>query len=196
MTRMGFLTMALAAFVAVGCNRDNTASNGSVGTAGDADRHEVTAADKDFVNDLVVANMAEVELGKLALERSVNAEVKKFGQMMIDDHTMAGDKLRDIASAHNVPVPASLDDKHVALRDKLAALKGAEFDREYIAAMVEGHDGVAGKLESRLDHERAAEKSDNAVTMALNQWAAEAYPVVQKHSEAAKGIDKAVNRRG
>ena len=139
--------------------------------------------------------MTEVELGKLALERSANAEVKKFGQMMIDDHTMAGNKLKDLASAHNIPVPAGLDDTHRELRDKLAMLKGAEFDREYMAAMVEGHEGVAGKLESRLDSERVAEKSDNVVTMAFNQYAAEAYPVVQKHLDAAKGIDKVVNRR-
>ena len=63
MTRMGFLAIALTAFVAIGCNRSNTASNGSVGTTGDTDRNEVKAADTAFVNDLVIGNMAEVELG-------------------------------------------------------------------------------------------------------------------------------------
>ena len=42
--------------------------------------------------------MAEIELGRLAAERGTSAQVKKFGQMMVDDHTKAGDKLMTIAS--------------------------------------------------------------------------------------------------
>jgi len=147
MTRMGFLSIALTAFVAIGCNSSNTASNGSVGTSGDTDRNQVKAADTAFVNDLVIANMAEVELGRLAVERGASTEVKKFGQMMIDDHTKAGDKLKSVASAQKMPVPTDLDDKHRDLRDKLAKLSGSAFDRAYMAAMVEGHEGVADKLE-------------------------------------------------
>jgi putative membrane protein len=194
MTRMGFLSIALTAFVAIGCNRSNTASNGSVGTSGDTDRNEVKAADTAFINDLVIANMAEVELGRLAVERGASTEVKKFGQMMIDDHTKAGEKLKSVATAQNIRVPADLDEKHRDLRDKLAKLSGSAFDREYMAAMVEGHEGVADKLESRLDSAKLAQKSDNVVTMAVNEWAAEAYPVVQSHLEAARVIDKALKR--
>jgi putative membrane protein len=191
MKRLGFLSIALAAILAVGCNKDNgrdgtnsTAANGSVGTAGDTDRSETKPADKDFVHDLVIVNMAEVELGKLAKEQTTNTEVRKFAQMMIDDHTKAGDKLKSVASAHNVPVPNALDEKHIELRDKLAKLKGGEFDREYMAAMVSGHQDVAAKLDSRV------EKSDNVVTMSINEWAAEARPVVQAHLEAAKALQK------
>ena len=128
MKRLGFLSIGLAAVLAVGCNRDtadsrgNTTSTGAVGTAGDADRSEIKSADKDFAHDLVIANMAEVDLGRLATSRSTNADVKKFAQMMIDDHTKAGDKLKEVATAHNVPVPAEVDEKHVALRDKLTKL--------------------------------------------------------------------------
>jgi putative membrane protein len=218
MSRMGFLSIALAAFVAIGCNRSNTGGNGSVGTTGDTDRNEVMAADKTFVNDVSIANMAEVELGRLAVERSTNAEVKKFGQMMIDDHTKAGDKLKAVASAHNIPIPTDLDSKHRDLRDELAKLSGPAFDREYMAAMVDGHQDVGDKLESRIDTAKLAEwkaqmadrlagkkveeqaeviavlreKSDNVVTMAVNEWAAEAYPVVQAHLAAAKVLDKAI----
>ena len=223
MKRLGFFSIALASCLAIGCSNDRTrneadttTASGSVGTAGDADRREVKQDDKDFARDLVIANMAEVELGRLATERSANAGVKKFAQMMIDDHTKAGDKLKAVAAEHNVPVPTELDDKHIQLRDKLAKLKGAEFDREYAAAMVSGHEDVAGKLESRIDKTKLSEskaqeadkvagtkvetrtevstvlpeKSDNVVTMSLNQWAADAYPVVQMHLASAKALDK------
>jgi len=204
MTRIGFLTIALAAALAVGCKADNRTTttgspgNGSVGTTGDTDRNEVKSADQNFVNDMAIANMGEVELGKLAVAHGTNPEVKQFGQMMIDDHTKAGDQLRSVASMHNIQVPANLDDKHRELRDKLTNLTGAAFDREYMAAMVDGHEGVSGKLESRIDKTGGAavpEKSDNAVTMSLNQWAAEAYPVVQGHLGKAKTINDSIKGR-
>ena len=199
MKRMGFLAIALATVVAVGCDRSHndvarttTASDpAAVGTSGAA---KVSSGDKDFVNDLSIAGMAEVELGRMATERAANPEVKKFGQMMVDDHTAAGNKLTAIATQYNIPVAAALDEKHADLRDKLAKLQGAEFDREYVAAMAEGHETVAGKLESRIDKtdlgkwkteaadmsgkktvERAKatairpEKSDDIVTMSLNE---------------------------
>ena len=226
MKRIGFV-LALTAAVSLGCNdrRDvanNRANDRAVGTSGDkvAD-HAVSAGDKNFVHDLAIANMAEVELGRLAVDHGANAEVKKFGQMMIDDHTAAGNKLNTIASQHTVEVPAQIDDKHKDLHDKLAKLNGADFDREYISAMIDGHQDVADKLESRIDRADLAqwkttmsdwlngkktsenvkaravtpEKSDDPVTMAINQWAADAYPVVQTHLKTAKGIGDALKGR-
>jgi putative membrane protein len=227
MKRMGFLSIALATVVAVGCESStpreatDTAGNpAAVGTAGEADRNKVDNGDADFVEELTIAGMAEVELGKMAAQRGANAEVKKFGQMMVTDHTAAGDKLKAIATQHNIAVPTALDDKHRDLRDKLSKLQGAEFDREYMNAMVDGHESVADKLESKIDKNDLAkwktettnamsgrkqtervtattaipEKSDNAVTMSLNQWAAEAYPTVQAHLQAAKTIDSALEK--
>ncbi len=228
MKRYGILSIALATAVTLGCNanesRDANANNPSgsaVGTAGTSDRNNVDAGDRDFVRDVSVANMAEIELGRLASERAANAAVKKFGQMMVADHTKAGDKLKPIASQHNIPLATELDDKHRDLRDKLTKLQGAEFDREYIDAMVDGHEDVLDKLGSRVDqasleeykatvNDRVtgekvkaeveaktvmAEKSDNAITMSINQWAAESYPVVQAHHEAAKALQESLKKR-
>jgi putative membrane protein len=227
MRRIGFLPLALAAVVAIGCesNRTDTtattADPAAVGTAGEADRNKPGMGDKDFVNDLAIAGTAEVELGRMASERGASPEVKKFGKMMVDDHTAAADKLKAIATRHNIEWPATLDDKHRDLRDKLAKLQGAEFDREYMSAMVEGHEDVVGKLESRIDKETLSkwktettdqvagqkakvegkaisvmpERSDNAVTTSINQWAADAYPTTQAHLSTAKELNKGLSKR-
>ena len=107
------------------------------------------------------------------------------------------------------------------LRDKLSNLKGAEFDREYIDAMVDGHDDMMNKLGSRVDQQSlenyrtkmtdrvtgekikqqveatavTAEKSDNPITLSINEWAATSYPVVHAHHEAAKKIQDSLKRR-
>lgn len=39
------------------------------------------------------SNMFEIESSKLALETSQTQEVQEFAQQMIDDHTMAGEKM-------------------------------------------------------------------------------------------------------
>ncbi len=229
MKRNGFLAIALAAAVTIGCNsndrKDVNASNPSgsgsapVGTAGT--NTKVSNGDKDFVHDVAIANTAEIELGKIAAERGTNSEVKKFGQMMVDEHTKAGDSFKALASEHNIAVPTDLDDKHRDLRDKLAKLQGADFDREYMDAMVNGHEDVLDRVGSRVDKakldERKAqitdsasgkkikerieavsvipEKSDNPVTMSINEWAASTYPVVEAHLEAAKTIKDALKKR-
>lgn len=241
MRRMGVMAVALAAVIAVGCNSsDNKAANDStaVGTAG-RDNANISAGDRDFVRDVATMNMAEIELSRAALQRGAGADVKKFAQMMVNDHPAAGDKLKAFASQHQIEVPAQLDDKHRDLREKLMAKQGLDFDKDYADAMVDGHQDFVDKLESRIDKDTlskwkagrdgvrddvttrnpaakspenhgganpdkdakveatavTAERSDNPVTMGLNQWAAETYPVAFAHLEAAKALRDGVRKR-
>jgi putative membrane protein len=219
----GFLCIALTAAVAIGCNstdrRDTAASKPgeAVGTAGS----DISRGDRDFVHDVAIANMAEIELGRMATERAASPEVKKFGQTMVDDHTKAGNDLKAVASRNNIPMPTELDNKHIDLRDKLQKLNGADFDKEYMKAMVDGHDNVVDKLGSRVDSKTLSdwratvsdrvtgdkqkeevnakaimpEKSDNPVTMAINEWAAATYPVAYMHMQTAKDLDKNLKNR-
>lgn len=39
------------------------------------------------------------------------------------------------------------------------------------------------------------EKSDNPVTLSINQWAADTYPIVYAHLQAARMLDRAVKKR-
>jgi putative membrane protein len=227
MKRYGFLSLALATALTFGCNskgdKDVNAANppagGAVGTAGSED-HNVSNGDKDFVKDVASGGIAEVELGRMALDRAVNPDVKKFAQMMVDDHTKGNEELTSIATQYNIPVPSAPDDKHNDLRDKLAKYQGADFDREYINAMVDDHKDVLDKLGSRVDKDTLdkskaeikdasghkveskveataviPEKSDNATTMAVNSWAAKTYPVVSAHLDAAKKLQDTVKKR-
>jgi len=222
MKRIAILAVAAVTTFGIACNSDkrtSTADAPAVGTSG-RNATDVSRGDRDFVNDLTIANMAEIELGRMAAEKAANAEVKRFGQMMADDHTAAGNKLKPIATQHSIPMPTELDDNHRELRDKLAKLSGAEFDREYMKAMVDGHEDVADKLESRIDKKRLAEykaqyadgttgrkekeeikvdavlpeQSDDRVTMSVNQWAAETYPAVWAHLQKAKALNETVRK--
>lgn len=211
----GLLSLACAALLTVACNGNGRTADvqddSVVGTTGaDVDR-SASVGDREFVEDLTYAGAAEIELGRMAAERGGDAEVKRFGQMMVDDHSKAGKELKDIATQFNIPQPAGLDEEHSELMDKLAKLRGVEFDKQYIDAMVEGHQDVLDKLQSRVDErDRSAvitgqapkdtnvkpEAADNHIEGSLNTWAAGALPVVKAHLDRAKSIQEALKDRG
>ena len=225
MKRMCFLSLALAAALTVGCRGDDRSATtakpeaGSpVGTSGAAD---ISGTDRDFVKDAAIASMAEIDLGRMALEKGADANVKKFAQMMIDDHTKALDSLKTVATESKVEIPAQVDDDHREKAEKAGSKSGMDFDRDYADMMVEGHENFVNKLESRIDKDTLskwkaehaepaagkkpeakgetvavmAEKSDNPVTFRLNQWAADTYPTAFAHLQAAKEMQTGLKRR-
>jgi len=210
----GLFAFVCAVALTVGCNSNRTANrdtattgvpaNPEAGTAGTAGAG-VSNGDKNFVNDQLSDGMAEVELAKVAKDHASNADVKQFAQMMIDDHTKAGDQLKQIASSNSIPVDAKIDDKHQSLMDKLAKLNGSDFDKEYMSAMIDDHQDAVSDLRSRVDEKRSAsdrltgknpenpaavkpEQSDNRVTMSVNEWAANTLPTIEQHLDRAKEI--------
>jgi putative membrane protein len=219
MKRIGLMMIVVATAASIGCNRGDYPNREGSTTTGASDRGQgISTSDSNFVRDVAVANMAEIQLGRLAQERASNPQVKRFGQMMLAEHEKAGDALNAIAQSHNLTVPTQLDEKHQALRDKLSQLQGADFDRQYIETMIDSHQDVADTLESRIDRKNLAdwktrmsdqvhgrtetepvavtpEHSDNAVTMSINQWAANTYPSVQHHLAEAKALKDSVEKR-
>jgi putative membrane protein len=107
-------------------------------TNGSADRMN-GSADQAFMMKAAQGGMAEVELGNLAVANAQSDSVKQFGQRMVDDHTKANDELKSIAGQKNVTLPASLDAKDAAMKNKMSGLKGAAFDKAYVADMVKDH---------------------------------------------------------
>jgi putative membrane protein len=157
----------------------------------------VPADARMFVNEMAIAGMTEVELGKLATERAQSAGVKEFGQMMVKDHTQAGAELARAAAQLNVPMPKQLDQKHRDLVDRLSKLTGAAFDREYMNAMVPGHEEVAAKLRAKTGSQATpnARSSQSVGTSGapgdqLTQWAGKSLPTVQHHLERAKELQQ------
>jgi putative membrane protein len=217
------LWVALAAIVIGGCSKTEGTKPEpvSVGTGGaGAD----VRSDGDFVHDVALKNMAEIELSRMAVDKAMSPNVKAFAQKMIEDHGAATDRLRSVVSGIPIEWPAQLDDKHRETADELARKQGADFDHDYVKAIVEGHQDLAAKLESRLDVQSLADwktaaagrtqskalpepkvdmrdvavrpnKSDSEVTRKINQWAADMYPVAQKHLDTARTLQNAMKNR-
>jgi putative membrane protein len=154
-------------------------------TAGHAgDTAAVAAADKAFATAAAIGGMAEVEMGRLAADKASNADVKQFGQRMVDDHGKAGDELKAWAAQNKVTLPAELDAKHKATRDRLAKLSGEAFDKAYMRDMVADHN------QDVAEFQREAKTAKNAD---LKAWAAKTLPTLEEHQKMAKDINARVN---
>lgn len=169
--------------------------------AGSETTHGATADARHFAEQATYAGNAEVKLGQLAMERAQSPAVKDFAQMMVRDHSKAGSELKQAVTRHDVQPPAGLDAEHQRLYDRLSKLQSAEFDREYMNAMVDGHKKVKSMLASRTmndrtgsDRTRGATGTSGSTTgstpldMAVNQWATKSLPTVEQHLQKAEAI--------
>jgi putative membrane protein len=218
MRKVGLAALALTVAVAVACGdgRDqgagDTTRTDTVGTGGEARDTITTPITGDtrpsgvsgdverWVQDITMHNTAEIELGQIASERAANAQVKQYGQMMVKDHTAAGNELKQ-AVAGKVQLQEQMDEKHRDLAQKLRGLQGIEFDREYINAMVDGHQEVKGMLEDRAREAKntnttTANAGTNELETAVNQWAAKTLPAVEKHLQRAEQLRDTVQNSG
>jgi putative membrane protein len=178
---------AIAATI-VACGNDNPNDyraadrdqGAAVGTAG-------SGADVNFIRDQLEDGRAEIQLGQLATERATHPQVKQFAQMMVHDHQMAGDELKQAAAAASVPVdaPAEPDGDHRDVHEELLKLTGRDFDRKYIDTMVKEHEEAVNELEAKQDAEN----------MQVRQWASKTLPKVREHLEQAKQIQNALEKQ-
>lgn len=201
MKRIGQLAVVCTAVLTLACNVDRrdttTEEQETIGTAG------VSAGAMDFVAESLAAGSTEVELGKLAQERAANNEVKQFAAMMVNDHTRAGDQLKQVAQQHGIATVPTRELEDSDLISRLSGMRGAEFDREYMDAMVDSHQAVINHLQSRADEDRfgenrgsvTPERSDNPAEASINQWAATTLPTARHHLNEARRIGDSLGGR-
>jgi len=138
-----------------------------------------TTAPEGFMTEAAKGGMAEVELSRLATTKAQNADVKKFAQKMIEDHTNANAELKQLAGKKTVTLPTELDAAHKATKDKLAGLSGAEFDKEYVNAMVTDHEKAVSLFKTQ---------SETGTDADAKAFAAKTLPKLQMHLDMIKGI--------
>jgi putative membrane protein len=114
-----------------------------------------TINDAQIASIVVTANQVDIDAGKVAVARSTNAEVKAFGQQMVDAHTGVNKSAVELATKLKLtpednPTSQALKaggDKNVS---NLKTLKGAEFDRAYVAQEVAYHQQVLDAVDKTL----------------------------------------------
>jgi len=175
-TSIALLTAALLAAPAL-------VSAQAPGAAKSTSEQALSESERNFMIEAAKGGMAEVELGKLAGERAPSDGVKQFGRRMVTDHSKANDELTALAQDKGVSLPRELNAKHRALRDRLAKLSGAQFDRAYVEEMVKDH---------RKDVAEFRREADRARDPDLKSWAGKTLPILEDHLKQVEGLQNQV----
>jgi putative membrane protein len=138
-------------------------------------------SDEEFVIKAASSGMHEVEIGQAAQNQAQSAEVKKFGERLVTDHTKANKELMQIAKTAGLSVPTKMLDEHQKMVEKFKNLKGAEFDREFIRHAVESH---KKGIELFTGATRGAKNAE------LKAFAEKTLPTLKEHLELAQRLDK------
>ncbi len=85
-------------------------------------------------------NLNEVALGKLAMTHTRNPDVLAIAKMTLTEHGAAERDLAAAARAEGFPLSPDPGPVNKAFGEKLATLRGAAFDKMYLAAQVAGHE--------------------------------------------------------
>ncbi len=132
-----------------------------------------------FVTEAAQGGMAEVEMGKLAAQKGQNPEVKKFGQMMVTDHTAANNELKAVAAKKNMTVPSDIGPKYKSSKDSLSKASGADFDKQYVDMMVSDHEDDVAAFEKQ---------ADSSTDPDVKAFAAKTLPTLKRHLDAIKAL--------
>jgi putative membrane protein len=145
--------------------------------------------DAQIASIVVTANQVDIDAGKLAQTTSSNAEVKKFGERMVTDHTGVNKSAVDLVTKLKVtpednPTSQSLKSGGESNLANLKSLKGAAFDKAYIDHEVAYHQQVLDAVDKTL--------IPNAKNEELKALLVKVRPAFVAHLEHAKMLQSSM----
>jgi putative membrane protein len=132
---------------------------------------------KTFLKKAIEGNYAEVQMGQLAQQNGQNDGVKKFGQMLSDDHSAANQKAMNAAKSMGMTPPDGPSAKQKADYLKMSKVTGAQFDHDFARHMVADHQ------KDIAEYKKEAKQSD-----AAGEYAKGEIDVLQKHLDTARSL--------
>jgi putative membrane protein len=153
---------------------DTTANTGTKYSPG-----PVVKADADFAVDAANGGMTEVAASQLAQSNATSDRIKSFANMMVQDHTKAGDQLKQLAAAKTIALPATISDKNQKKIDALGKKTGKDFDKAYVNLMLDDHKSAVDMFQK---------ESNNAKDNDIKTWATQTLPTLQMHLDSIKAI--------
>lgn len=192
----------VVALVAIGCNNSsqsdstqaakdsNATKMDSTGTGNDTAKRaaippSVSQADQKFAVDAANAGMTEIQAAKIAQQQGTEADVKKYAAMMIKDHTAAADKLKSIAAAKNLTLPADISPEMQQNISDLQKKTGKDFDKAYMKMMVSDHKKAVSDFES---------EAKNGSDADIRAFADSTLHTLRHHLDEAQKCEKMVSK--
>jgi putative membrane protein len=155
------------------------AANGSPGTA--------SRADSKFIEHVAQDGKAEIDLARLAQQKTQNPEVRALARRLAADHGESNQQLMQIAQRDGVQPPTGPDKSASKKRTKLEKLDGQAFDQAFVKEVVQDHE---------KDIKYFRKEQTSLQDPQLKSFAQQTLPVLQDHLQMAQQTQKAANGSG
>jgi putative membrane protein len=144
-----------------------------------ADNPPMNVSDADFVMKSTEAQLAEINFGNLAAQQASDPQVKAFGQRMVDDHTKALQDEDRVADKTGMKVAQTMNAQDRDTFQKLSGLRGADFDKQYVAGQVAAHKDAVAQFEAEAKNG----KNDD-----VKAYAEKTLPILKDHLQMAQKL--------
>jgi putative membrane protein len=139
--------------------------------------------DPQIAHIAYTAGVIDIAAAKQALAKTSNKDVKAFAENMVRDHEAVNKQALDLVKKLKVTpedndTSKSLSKNAAAKLAELAKLKGADFDKAYVANEVAYHKAVDGALETLL-----IPSASNAELKSLLQTGLKIFQGHEQHAE-------------
>ena len=138
-------------------------------------------SDQLFAAAAAASDLAELTTSQLAETRGTDAEVKKFAQQMVADHTRTSQELTALAAAKRLTLPRAMSYQDQATGAALANCPPAEFDRDYAKTQLAAHICAVQLFTAETKHGQDPD---------VRAWAARTLPHLKEHLQMAKRLAK------
>ena len=140
--------------------------------------------DTQFMTKAAQTNMAEVQMGRLALKNSKNPQIKSLANRLIQDHMRANADLMAVAKGLNVQLPQQLSDAQQKQYSELSKLHEDSFDKAFLNQMYQDHTAAIAMFDQES---RFGNKPE------LKRYAATTLPTLRNHEQQISGLGKSMN---
>lgn len=143
------------------------------------------ASDEAFLKKAAQGGLMEVRLGELAKSKGMQPGVKDFGAMLASDHGKANAELKSLAESKKVELPGQLDSKGEAMINRFEKLSGAEFDKEFVEAMIKDHKKDVKEFEDVAKDSKDAD---------VKAFAEKTLPTLRSHLQKVEELQKEISK--
>lgn len=162
----------------------NTSGNAMNGGTGGMNMSSMN--DGNLLAFMGMADSMEIAMANMAKSKAKHADVKKFAQMMVTEHTKMRTEGKQVGQKQNIspmmPAGWAPSPDLMAQSDAMKTATGTSFDSLYIASQITAHEMVLSALNSA-----------NPQDTALRSLGEKAKPHVQHHLEEARRIQTALS---
>ena len=131
-----------------------------------------------FLTDAIKGDNSEVYLGRLIASRGYSPAVRRFGNMLVTDHSAARAQVAAVARRMGIYVPTAVKPEARSEHRRLERMRGVAFDREVRRYMINDHREDIGKF---VEQARTGDRRTASLATAQ-------LPTLRKHLRMAEAL--------